>query len=255
MPGTTEPVRSAADARDAAEALGYPVAVKAAAGGGGLGFRVAHSEDELEKAFSGASAEGERFFRSAEVYLERYFADPRHVEIQVLGDGAGTVVQLGERDCSIQRRHQKLVEEAPGPTVDAALRERLAGHARSIARHIGYTSAGTVEGLLVDGQFYFLEMNTRLQVEHPVTELATGVDIVHEQLRIAAGLPLSVAQEQIALDGVAIECRVNAESAHKGFAPSPGTIGRYDEPAGVRIDSGCAKARPCRPSTTHCSRR
>jgi acetyl/propionyl-CoA carboxylase alpha subunit len=187
VPGTADPVASVTEALVAAEAIEYPVAVKAAAGGGGLGFRVAQSPDELEKAFTGAAGEGERFFGNGTVYLERYFADPRHVEVQVLGDAAGNVIHLGERDCSIQRRHQKLVEETPAPKVDPALREELAAHATALARHIGYTSAGTVEGLLVDGGFYFLEMNTRLQVEQPVTELATGVDLVQEQLRIAGG--------------------------------------------------------------------
>jgi acetyl-CoA/propionyl-CoA carboxylase biotin carboxyl carrier protein len=240
VPGTTEPVPSAADAHDAAEALGYPVAVKAAAGGGGLGFRVARLSDELERAFEGARSEGARFFGNSDVYLERYFDDPRHVEVQLLGDTAGRLIHLGERDCTIQRRHQKLVEETPAPVVDQALRTRLAGYATAIGRHIGYSSAGTVEGLLVDGDFYFLEMNTRLQVEHPVTELATGVDIVREQILVAAGQPLSVTQEEVEIDGVAIECRINAEAAHKLFAPSPGTITRYEEPTlpGVRVDSG-----------------
>jgi acetyl-CoA carboxylase biotin carboxylase subunit len=238
VPGSSGPVETAAAARAEAERIGYPIAVKASGGGGGIGFRVARSEDELEAAFAAARGEGERFFHDGQVYVERYFDDPRHVEVQVLGDAHGTVIHLGERDCSIQRRHQKLVEESPGPTVSAALRETLAGHAVRIGREIGYTNAGTVEGLLVGEDFYFLEMNTRLQVEHPVTEAVTGVDLVQEQLRIAAGERLSLRQEEVRFDGVALECRVNAEAAHKGFAPSPGTIVRYAEPAGARVDSG-----------------
>jgi acetyl-CoA carboxylase biotin carboxylase subunit len=240
VPGGADAVRSAGEARELADELGYPVAVKASGGGGGIGLRVAADESQLERALAAAAADGERFFRDPEVYLERYFDDPRHVEVQVLGDGHGNVVHLGERDCTIQRRHQKLVEETPAPTVDDALRERIAEHALALARNVGYTSAGTVEGLLADGEFWFLEMNTRLQVEHPVTELATGVDLVREQLRVAAGLPLSIRQEHVAPRGAAIECRINAEAAHRLFAPSPGTVARYREPAGpgVRVDSG-----------------
>jgi acetyl-CoA carboxylase biotin carboxylase subunit len=238
VPGSSGPVETAAAARAEAERIGYPVAVKASGGGGGIGFRVARSEDELEAAFSAARADGERFFRDGQVYLEHYFDDPRHVEVQVLGDAHGDVVHLGERDCSIQRRHQKLVEESPGPTVTPELRERLAAHALRIARAIGYASAGTVEGLLVGDEFYFLEMNTRLQVEHPVTEAVTGVDLVKEQLRIAAGERLALRQEDVRVEGVALECRINAEAAHKGFVPSPGTIERYREPGGARVDSG-----------------
>jgi acetyl/propionyl-CoA carboxylase alpha subunit len=218
------------------------VAVKAVGGGGGMGFRVAGAEAELDAALEAVRAEGARFFGDPAVYLERYLDDPRHVEVQVIGDGHGAVVHLGERDCSIQRRHQKLVEETPAPTVDAALRARIGEQAVRIARSIGYTSAGTVEGLLLGEDFHFLEMNTRLQVEHPVTEMATGVDIVREQLRVAAGLPLSVTQDQVSLEGAAIECRINAEAAHRGFLPSPGTITGYREPSGpgIRVDSGVA---------------
>ena len=240
VPGSTGPVGTVAEAREVANRVGYPVAVKASGGGGGIGFRVARTAEEIESALAAARSDGERFFRDSTVYLERYFDDPRHVEIQVLGDTHGNLLHLGERDCTIQRRHQKLVEETPAPTVDDALRHQLGDYALRIAQAIGYTSAGTIEGLLVDGSFYFLEMNTRLQVEHPVTELVTGVDLVQEQLRIAAGLPLDFRQEDVDVCGVAVECRVNAEAAHKLFAPSPGTIDRYREPAGpgIRVDSG-----------------
>jgi acetyl-CoA carboxylase biotin carboxylase subunit len=241
VPGTTSPVASVEDAVSIAEEIGYPIAVKAAGGGGGKGFRVALSPDELEKAFTGAAGEGERFFGDATVYLERYLPDPRHIEVQILADAHGAVVHLGERDCSIQRRHQKLIEESPAPLVDAALRERIGAIAVEAARAVGYRGAGTIEGLLSDdGEYFFLEMNTRVQVEHCVTELVTGIDIVREQVRVAAGSPLSFTQEQVVLRGHAIECRINAENAAKGFAPGPGTIGTYREPAGpfVRVDSG-----------------
>jgi acetyl-CoA/propionyl-CoA carboxylase biotin carboxyl carrier protein len=242
VPGTTAPVESLeAAARVAALEIGYPVAVKAAGGGGGKGFRVALEPGQLEKAFTGASSEGERFFGDPTVYLERYLPDPRHIEVQVLADGHGNVIHLGERDCSIQRRHQKLIEESPAPAVDAGLRERIGAIAVDAARAVGYRGAGTIEGLLSeDGEYFFLEMNTRVQVEHCVTELVTGIDIVREQLRVAAGLPLSVTQDEVVLRGHAIECRINAEDASKNFAPGPGTIGAYREPAGpfVRVDSG-----------------
>jgi acetyl-CoA/propionyl-CoA carboxylase, biotin carboxylase, biotin carboxyl carrier protein len=241
VPGTTEPVADVAQARTLiAETIGFPVAVKAAGGGGGKGFRVALSDDELEAAFEGASREGEKFFGDATVYLERYLPDPRHVEVQVLADKHGNVIHLGERDCSIQRRHQKLIEEAPGPAVDAALREHIGKIATDAAAAVNYAGAGTVEGLLQDGEYFFLEMNTRVQVEHCVTEMVTGIDIVKEGIRVAAGAPLSIAQEQVQLRGHAIECRINAEDASKNFAPAPGSIGAYHEPSGpgVRIDSG-----------------
>jgi acetyl-CoA/propionyl-CoA carboxylase biotin carboxyl carrier protein len=245
VPGTTAPVKSPEEAhRIIGEEIGYPVAVKAAGGGGGKGFRVAHEDAELEAAFAGAAREGEKFFGDPTVYLERYLPDPRHVEVQILADAHGHVIHLGERDCSVQRRHQKLVEEAPAPAVDGALRARIGEIATDAARAVSYRSAGTIEGLLADrdGQreYYFLEMNTRVQVEHCVTEMVTGVDIVREQIRIAAGEPLSVAQEEVELLGHAIECRVNAEDAAKSFAPAPGRIGAYREPAGpgVRVDSG-----------------
>jgi acetyl-CoA/propionyl-CoA carboxylase biotin carboxyl carrier protein len=240
VPGTTAPVEDVAAARKEAKEIGYPVACKAAGGGGGKGFRVANSEEELEDAFEGAAREGEKFFSDPTVYLERYLEDPRHVEVQVLADSRGNVIHLGERDCSIQRRHQKLIEEAPAPHVDEAMRARIGKVATDAASAVGYRSAGTVEGLQDGDDYFFLEMNTRVQVEHCVTEMATGIDIVREQLLIAAGEELSVTQEEVELRGHAIECRINAEAAHKGFAPAPGRIDSYTEPAGpgVRVDSG-----------------
>jgi acetyl-CoA/propionyl-CoA carboxylase biotin carboxyl carrier protein len=245
VPGTTEAVDGLKDAQAAAAEIGYPVAAKAAGGGGGKGFRVAMTKDELEEALEGASREGEKFFSDPTVYLERYLPDPRHVEVQLLGDKHGTVVHLAERDCSVQRRHQKLIEESPAPGVDEEFRARIGKTATDAAQAIGYFSAGTVEGLLAndaDGnpEYFFLEMNTRVQVEHCVTEMVTGIDIVREQIAIAAGEPLSFSQEDVVLRGHAIECRINAEAAHKNFAPAPGGISSYREPAGpgVRIDSG-----------------
>jgi acetyl-CoA/propionyl-CoA/long-chain acyl-CoA carboxylase, biotin carboxylase, biotin carboxyl carrier protein len=241
VPGTTDPVETVEDARKViAESIGYPVAIKAAGGGGGKGFRVAESEDELEKAFEGASREGEKFFSDPTVYVERYLPDPRHVEVQVLADDQGNVIHLFERDCSVQRRHQKLIEESPAPAVDPELREKIGKIGTDAARAVGYRSAGTVEGLLQDGEYFFLEMNTRVQVEHCVTEMVTGIDIVREQIKIAAGEPLGYAQEDVVVRGHAIECRINAEDASKNFAPAPGRVGSYREPAGpfVRVDSG-----------------
>ena len=240
VPGTTEPVDTIEDAARIAEEIGYPIAVKAAGGGGGKGFRVALEADKLADAFEGAAREGEKFFSDPTVYLERYLPDPRHVEVQVLADAHGAVIHLGERDCSIQRRHQKLIEESPAPLVDEALRERIGSIATEAARAVDYRGAGTIEGLLQDGEYFFLEMNTRVQVEHCVTEATTGIDIVREQIRIAAGEPLSVAQDEVVLRGHAIECRINAEDAARNFAPAPGTITRYREPSGpgVRVDSG-----------------
>ena len=248
VPGTTEPVATAADALAIAKAdIGFPLAVKAAGGGGGKGFRVALTEEELEGAFEGASREGEKFFSDGTVYLERYLPDPRHVEVQVLADGHGNVIHLGERDCSIQRRHQKLIEESPAPAVDAELRERIGQIGVEAARAVDYVGAGTIEGLLsppADGkgaaEYFFLEMNTRVQVEHCVTEMTSGVDIVKEGIRAAAGEELSVSQAEVSLRGHAIECRINAEDASKNFAPAPGKIGAYSEPSGpgVRVDSG-----------------
>ncbi|MGC9221979.1 MAG: acetyl-CoA carboxylase biotin carboxylase subunit [Solirubrobacteraceae bacterium] len=243
VPGTTEPVSTLEDARRiAASEIGYPLAVKASGGGGGKGFRVAYSESELADAFEGAAREGQKFFSDATVYLERYLADPRHVEVQVLADQYGNVVHLGERDCSLQRRHQKLIEEAPAPAVERVpgLRERIGKVGTDAAAAVGYAGAGTVEGLLQDGEYFFLEMNTRVQVEHCVTEMVSGVDIVKTGIRIAAGEPLPFSQSDVVLRGHAIECRINAEDASRNFAPAPGRITTYREPSGpgVRVDSG-----------------
>jgi acetyl-CoA/propionyl-CoA/long-chain acyl-CoA carboxylase, biotin carboxylase, biotin carboxyl carrier protein len=250
VPGTTDPVPDLDAARAAAGEIGYPVAVKAAGGGGGKGFRVALSEDELQGAFEGAAGEGERFFSDPTVYLERYLPDPRHVEVQVLADAHGHTLHLGERDCSIQRRHQKLIEESPAPVVDDALRERIGKIATDAAEAVGYRGAGTIEGLFQDGEYFFLEMNTRVQVEHCVTEMVTGIDIVKEGIRVAAGDPLSFTQDDVVLRGHAIECRINAEDAARNFAPAPGRIGDYREPSGpgVRVDSGVTAGGEISPS-------
>ncbi len=240
VPGATEPAKDVAAAREQAEEAGYPVACKAAGGGGGKGFRVAMTPDDLEEAFDGAAREGEKFFSDDRVYVERYLEDPRHVEVQVLADSQGNVIHLGERDCSIQRRHQKVIEEAPGPRVDAEMRERIGKIATDAAAAVGYRGAGTVEGMQVGDEYFFLEMNTRVQVEHCVTEMVSGIDIVREQVLVAAGEALSISQDDVDLRGHAIECRINAEAAHKKFAPAPGAITTYREPAGpgVRVDSG-----------------
>jgi acetyl-CoA/propionyl-CoA carboxylase biotin carboxyl carrier protein len=241
VPGTTDPVETVDDARKIIDdSIGYPVAIKAAGGGGGKGFRVALTEDELQDAFEGAAREGEKFFSDATVYIERYLPDPRHVEVQVLADSHGNVVHLFERDCSVQRRHQKVIEEAPAPAVSPELRERIGKIGTDAAKAVGYRSAGTIEGLLQDGEYYFLEMNTRVQVEHCVTEMVTGIDIVREQILVAGGAELSFKQEDVEIRGHAIECRINAEDASKNFAPAPGQIGNYREPSGpfVRVDSG-----------------
>jgi acetyl-CoA/propionyl-CoA carboxylase biotin carboxyl carrier protein len=241
IPGTTAPVESAEEVRRLGDELGWPIAIKASAGGGGKGFKVVREGDDVDRALQSARREGEAYFSNPAVYVERYLEDPRHVEVQVLADAHGNVIHLGERDCTIQRRHQKLVEEAPSPAVDDEVRERVGAIAVEAARAVGYRSAGTIEGLLTrDGAYYFMEMNTRIQVEHTVTELATGLDLVREQVLIAAGEPLSLRQEDVRLSGHAIECRINAEDPSKGFLPSPGRITSYREPAGpgVRVDSG-----------------
>ena len=243
VPGTTEPVTSAEEVIRLGEELGWPIAIKAAAGGGGKGLRVVHGADEAERAFDSARREGEAYFADPTVYVERYLEDPRHVEVQVLADAQGNVIHLGERDCTIQRRHQKLVEETPSPAVDDGLRARIGAIAVDAAQAVGYRSAGTIEGLLSrEGEYFFLEMNTRIQVEHTVTEVVTGLDLVREQVLIAAGKPLWLRQEDVRLTGHAIECRINAEDPSNGFLPSPGRITSYREPAGpgVRVDSGVA---------------
>jgi acetyl-CoA/propionyl-CoA carboxylase biotin carboxyl carrier protein len=241
VPGATEPAVDLEAARKQAEEAGYPVACKAAGGGGGKGFRVALTPDELEEAYEGSGREGEKFFSDNRVYVERYLEDPRHVEVQVLADSHGNVIHLGERDCSIQRRHQKVIEEAPGPHVDEEMRERIGKIATDAAAAVGYRGAGTIEGMQVGEEYFFLEMNTRVQVEHCVTEMVSGIDIVREQILVAAGEPLSISQADVDLRGWSIECRINAEAAHKKFAPAPGPIGdSYREPSGpgVRVDSG-----------------
>jgi acetyl-CoA/propionyl-CoA carboxylase biotin carboxyl carrier protein len=241
VPGTTEPVGSADEVVRLGSDLGWPLAIKASAGGGGKGLKLVSGPDEAERAFESAQREGQAYFADASVYVERYLENPRHVEVQVLADGHGNVIHLGERDCTIQRRHQKLVEETPSPAVDAGLRERIGEIAVEAARAVGYRSAGTIEGLLSrEGEYFFLEMNTRIQVEHTVTEMATGLDLIREQVLIAAGEPLSLRQEDVHLTGHVIECRINAEDPANGFLPSPGRITSYREPGGpgVRVDSG-----------------
>jgi acetyl-CoA/propionyl-CoA carboxylase biotin carboxyl carrier protein len=241
IPGTTDAVQSAAEIVALGEEIGFPLLIKAAAGGGGKGMEIVESPAEVELAFEAAQRQGQAYFASPDVYVERFLVDPRHVEVQVLADAHGNVIHLGERDCTIQRRHQKLIEETPSPAVDAVLRARIGTIAVDAARAAGYRSAGTIEGLLTDdGSYYFMEMNTRIQVEHTVTELVTGLDLVREQILIAAGEPLSLRQEDVRLEGHAIECRINAEDVANGFRPAPGRITAYREPAGpgVRVDSG-----------------
>ncbi len=241
IPGATDPVETVAEVLRLGEEVGYPLIVKAAAGGGGKGMKLVGAPEDAERAFESAQREGEKYFADGRVYVERYLEDPRHVEVQVLADAHGNVIHLGERDCTIQRRHQKLIEETPSPAVDEALRERIGRIAVDAARAAGYRSAGTIEGLLTPaGDYYFMEMNTRIQVEHTVTEEVTGIDLVREQVRIAAGEPLSVRQEDVHLRGHSIECRINAEDVASGFLPAPGRLTTYREPSGpgVRVDSG-----------------
>ncbi|HET7483282.1 MAG TPA: acetyl-CoA carboxylase biotin carboxylase subunit [Actinomycetota bacterium] len=242
VPGTKEPVTSADEVKAFVKEYQLPIAIKASAGGGGKGFRVVKSEGEIEDALAGAAREAEAYFSNADVYLEKYLERPRHIEIQVLGDAGGAVLSFPERDCSLQRRHQKLVEESPSPALEPAVREAIMEAAAKLAKHMGYRNAGTCEFLLdADGKtFYFLEMNTRLQVEHPVTELVTGFDLVKAQLQVASGEAIEFTQDDIDLRGHAIECRINAENPAKNFLPAPGRIGGYHEPSGpgVRVDSG-----------------
>jgi len=240
VPGSEGTLQDPQEAVALAETIGFPVMIKASAGGGGKGMRIAQNRDDLLSAVSTARSEAQAAFGDGSVYLEKFIGRARHVEIQVLADSYGNVVHLGERDCSMQRRHQKLIEESPSPAVDETLRDRMGQAAVRAAKAANYVNAGTVEFLLADdGAFYFMEMNTRIQVEHPVTEMVTGVDLVEQQLRIAAGKSLAFRQEDIAIKGHAMECRINAENPDKGFMPCPGRIERYYIPfgTGVRIDS------------------
>jgi acetyl-CoA carboxylase biotin carboxylase subunit len=238
VPGSEGGVSSDTEALKIARAIGFPVLIKAAAGGGGRGMKVARDEASLSAALSTARAEAKAAFADDAVYLEKYLAHPRHIEIQVLGDGRGAAIHLGERDCSLQRRHQKVWEESPSPALNAASRAKIGATVAAAMRELKYLGAGTVEFLYEDGEFFFIEMNTRLQVEHPVTEMVTGIDLVNEQIRIAAGNPLAITQSDIVFGGHAIECRVNAENP-RTFAPSPGRINYYYAPGGlgVRVDS------------------
>ncbi len=240
IPGSDGPISGEKQAVETAARLGYPVIVKAAAGGGGRGMRAAADEKELKQALPMAMAEAQAAFGDSTVYLEKFITNPRHIEVQILGDSHGSVIHLGERDCSIQRRHQKLIEEAPSPAVTADQRERVGLMAAKAAAEVGYTNAGTMEFLLDDrGDFYFMEMNTRIQVEHPVTEMVTGIDLVKEQIKIAAGDRLDAAQADIAISGHAIEFRINAEDPHNNFMPAGGPVSLYNPPGGpgVRVDS------------------
>ncbi len=238
VPGSPDSVRDIAGADAASRAIGYPVLLKAVAGGGGRGMKLARDDAELARMLPLAQAEARAGFGDDAIYLERFLDRPRHIEVQLIGDGQGGIIHLGERDCSVQRAHQKLLEETPSPALDPAARARLLELAVAALKELGYKSAGTMEFLYEDGAFYFIEMNTRLQVEHPISEMISGVDIVKEQLRIAAGLPLGYGQAEIALRGHAIECRINAESP-QDFRPSPGRISEYHAPGGlgVRVDS------------------
>ena len=240
IPGSKEAVRDVSHGAEIAEEIGYPVMIKAALGGGGKGMRVAETRETFAASFQMAQKEAQMAFGDGTMYLERFVRNPRHIEFQILADCYGNAIHLGERDCSIQRNHQKMIEESPSAVIDEELRSRMGQAAVQAAKAAGYTNAGTIEFLLErDGQFYFMEMNTRIQVEHPVTEWVTGIDLIQEQIRIASGLPLSYRQEDIKLSGHAIECRINAENPDKNFRPSPGTITDLYLPGGkgVRIDT------------------
>jgi len=238
VPGSDGPVTSDEQARTVADSIGYPVLIKASAGGGGKGMQVAKTREDLHQGLLKARREASAAFGNESLYIEKYLDHPRHIEVQILGDAEGNLIHLGARDCSLQRSHQKLLEEAPSPALNDRQRAEIGDVARRAAAAIGYRNAGTLEFLYQDGQFYFIEMNTRLQVEHPVTEAITGIDIVREQIRIAAGLPLSISQDDVTFRGHAIECRINAEDP-QSFIPSPGTVSNYHPPGGpgVRIDS------------------
>lgn len=240
VPGVLEPVADAAEVKRLGKEFGYPIAIKAVGGGGGRGLRVVRSPEEVEEAFAAARREAEVAFKNGELYVEKYLDDPRHIEIQVLADGYGNAVSLGERDCSVQRRHQKLIEECPSPALTPELRAEMGAAAVRLAKAVGYVSAGTLEFLYQDGRYYFLEMNTRIQVEHTVTEMVYGVDLVAAQIRIAQGEKLWLKQEDLVPRGHAIECRINAEDPLHNFRPALGAIGEYREPVGlgVRVDSG-----------------
>ncbi len=239
VPGSSGEVKTESDAKKIANDIGYPVIIKATAGGGGRGMKVANDDSELAIALSTARTEAGAAFGNEAVYIEKYLAKPRHIEIQVLGDGKGGAIHLGERDCSLQRRHQKVWEEANSPALNVEQRMKIGEVCADAMRKLNYRGAGTIEFLYENGEFYFIEMNTRLQVEHPITEAITGIDLVNEQIRIASGAPISVKQEDINFTGHAIECRINAEDS-KTFVPSPGTITHYHPPGGlgVRVDSG-----------------
>jgi len=240
IPGSEGPVATVAHALDAAEDVGYPVILKASGGGGGKGMRIARDAKSLSEGFPVAAGEAKAAFDLPELYLEKYIEKPRHIEVQVLSDHFGNAVHLGERECSIQKRHQKLIEESPSPFVDAALREKMGDTALAVVRFLGYTNAGTVEFLVApDGAFYFMEMNARIQVEHPVTEMTTGIDLVCRQIRIASGEALLLSQEKIRPHGWALECRINAEDPDDGFMPSPGTVEELVLPGGpgIRVDT------------------
>ena len=238
VPGSEGGISDEAEARKVARDIGYPVIIKAAAGGGGRGMKVARNEDDLVHALQTAKTEAKAAFGDDAVYIEKYLEKPRHIEIQVLGDGKGNAIHLGERDCSLQRRHQKVWEEGPSPALNLEMRERIGGVVAKAMQDLQYAGAGTIEFLYEDGEFYFIEMNTRIQVEHPVTEMITGIDLVNEQIRIAAGAPLSFKQSDVKIEGHAIECRVNAEHPST-FRPSPGLISYFHPPGGlgVRVDS------------------
>ena len=238
VPGSEGGISDEAEARKVAKDIGYPVIIKAAAGGGGRGMKVARNEDDLLHALQTAKTEAKAAFGDDAVYIEKYLEKPRHIEIQVLGDGKGNAIHLGERDCSLQRRHQKVWEEGPSPALNLEMRERIGGVVAKAMQDLQYAGAGTIEFLYEDGEFYFIEMNTRIQVEHPVTEMITGIDLVNEQIRIAAGAPLSFKQSDVKIEGHAIECRVNAEHPST-FRPSPGLISYFHPPGGlgVRVDS------------------